>query len=116
VLANNPFNGSALAMSLAHRTMLFPYSSMSAYDEDLVLLSRGLNMVGFDPAVCAAARHKGVTYLLDFGTDFITAEASASLTFPGIDLAAGSGAFSLVARVGHAKLYKLSSCAGSEPG
>lgn len=112
VLANNPYNGSALAMALAHRKMLFPYSSMTAYDKDLMLLSQGLNMVGFDQEVCAAAVRKGVTYLLDFGMDFIAAQESATVTFPGIDLASDSGAFSLVAQVGHAKLYKLSTCAG----
>jgi hypothetical protein len=118
VIANNPYNGSGLAMALAHRKLLFPYSSMTPDDGDLQLVSKWLNTVGTDPAVCAAAHRKGMTYLLDFGTDFIAAAANAKASYPGIDLASGSGAFSLVAQVGHAKLYKLQACAGTsvEPG
>lgn len=38
VIANNPYNGSALAMALAGRTMLFPYSSQGDFSEDQSLL------------------------------------------------------------------------------
>ncbi|WP_420820321.1 DUF6541 family protein [Specibacter cremeus] len=114
VLANNPYNGSALAMALAGRTMLFPYSSQNDLDQDLYNLRFWLNLVGTDPAICAAAKRKGVTYLLDFGTSYIPAFDNPRSLYPGVTLAPDSDAFTLVAREGHAKLYKLTRC-GGEP-
>ncbi|MDD0859831.1 hypothetical protein NHF46_23340 [Arthrobacter alpinus] len=73
VIANNPYNGSALAMVLAGRHMLFPYSSQGDLNSDLYTLRFWLNRVGSDQDVCAAAKRQGVTYLLDFGTNYIPA-------------------------------------------
>ncbi|MEV8180550.1 DUF6541 family protein [Specibacter sp. NPDC078692] len=112
VIANNPYNGSALAMALAGRQMLFPYSSQGDLNEDLYTLRFWLNRVGSDPDVCAAAKRQGVTYLLDFGTDYIPAFNDPRSLYPGITLAADSDAFTLVANEGHAKLYKLTTCGG----
>lgn len=112
VIANNPYNGSALAMALAGRHMLFPYSSQGDLNPDLYTLRFWLNRVGSDQDVCAAAKQQGVTYLLDFGTDYIPAFNAPRSLYPGITLAADSDAFTLVASEGHAKLYKLTTCAG----
>lgn len=111
VMANNPWNGSALAMALADRAVLFPYSSMRALDNDQWWLSMGLDNIGHSPIICKAARHKNVEFLLDFGNDFIAPAKFASRTYPGIDAAASSDAFELVTAVGHAKLYRLVACA-----
>ncbi|WP_353848889.1 DUF6541 family protein, partial [Arthrobacter sp.] len=113
VIANNPYNGSALAMALAGRHMLFPYSSQTDVDKDLYKLRFWLNQVGRDPKVCAAARRKGVTYLLDFGTSYIPAFDNPRSLYPGVTLAPDSPAFTVVATEGHARLFKLTSCAGS---
>ncbi|MHA7176765.1 DUF6541 family protein [Arthrobacter sp. Sr24] len=112
VIANNPYNGSALAMALADQQMLFPYSSQGDLNEDLYTLRFWLNRVGSDPEVCAAAKRQGVSYLLDFGTDYIPAFNDPRSLYPGITLAADSEAFTLVATEGHAKLYKLTTCGG----
>lgn len=113
VLANNPWNGSALAVALANRDVVFPYMSMSALDNDRLLLSKRLDDVGTSPRVCAAAQRLGVSYLLDFGDDLIAAAyVEGKRRYPGIDAAAESDAFELVASEGHAKLYRLTSCAG----
>lgn len=112
VLANNPYNGSALAMALAGRRMLFPYSSQGDLNADLYTLRFWLNRVGSDQEVCAAAKRQGVTHLLDFGTDYIPAYNDPRSLYPGITLAPDSDAFTLVASEGHAKLYKLTLCAG----
>ncbi|MET4002265.1 hypothetical protein ABIB48_000974 [Arthrobacter sp. UYCu511] len=112
VIANNPYNGSALAMALADRHMLFPYSSQGDLSPDLYTLRFWLNRVGSDQEVCAAAKRQGVTFLLDFGTDYIPAFNDPRSLYPGITLAADSDAFTLVASEGHAKLYKLTTCAG----
>ncbi len=113
VIANNPYNGSALAMALAGRTMLFPYSSQSDLGPELYTLRFWLNRVGRDVEVCAAAKRLGVTYLLDFGTDYIPAFKNPRSLFPGITLAPDSDAFTLVASEGHAKLFKLTKCGGA---
>jgi len=113
VIANNPYNGSALAMALAGRKMLFPYASQTDISSDLFQMQFWLNRVGQDPTVCAAAKRLGVTYLLDFGTDYIQAFNNPISLYPGVTLAPDSGAFTLVAQNGHAKLYKLTKCAGS---
>ncbi len=112
VIANNPYNGSALAMALADRHMLFPYSSQGAPTDDAYTLRFWLNRVGSDQEVCAAAKRQGVTYLLDFGTDYIPAFDNPKSLYPGVTLAAGSEGFTLVAREGHAALYKLTLCGG----
>ena len=112
VIANNPYNGSALAMALAGRTMLFPYSSQGSLTPDLYTLRFWLNRVGSDQNVCAAAKREGVTYLLDFGTDYIPAFDNPRSLYSGVTLAPDSDAFTLVASEGHARLYKLTSCGG----
>ncbi len=113
VIANNPYNGSALAMALAGRTMLFPYSSQGDLSPDLYTLRFWLNRVGSDVEVCAAAKRLGVTFLLDFGTDYIPAFNNPRSLYPGVTLAPDSDSFTLVASEGHAKLFKLTQCAGS---
>lgn len=112
VIANNPYNGSALAMALAGRHMLFPYSSQGDLSADLYTLRFWLNRVGSDQEVCAAAKRLGVTYLLDFGTDYIPAFNNPMSLYPGVTLAPGSQGFTLVAKEGHAALYKLTLCGG----
>lgn len=112
VIANNPYNGSALAMALAGRHMLFPYSSQGDLTPDMYTLRFWLNRVGSDQAVCAAAKRLGVTYLLDFGTDYIPAFDNPKSLYSGVTLAAGTEGFTLVAKEGHAALYKLTLCGG----
>lgn len=113
VIANNPYNGSALAMALAGRTMLFPYSSQGELSPEMYTLRFWLNRVGSDAEVCAAAQKLGVTYLLDFGTDYIPAFDNPRSLYPGVTLAPDSDAFTLVASEGHARLFKLTTCAGA---
>lgn len=113
VIANNPYNGSALAMALAGRTMLFPYSSQGDLSPEMYMLRFWLNRVGSDAEVCAAAKKLGVTYLLDFGTDYIPAFDNPRSLYPGVTLAPDSEAFTLVASEGHARLFKLTTCAGA---
>lgn len=112
VIANNPYNGSALAMALADKNMLFPYSSQGQLSADQYLLRFWLNRVGSDQNVCAAAKRLGVTYLLDFGTDYIPAFDDPRSLYPGVTLAGDSQGFTLVAKDGHAALYKLTLCGG----
>jgi len=112
VIANNPYNGSALAMALAGRHMLFPYSSQGDLSPDLFTVRFWLNRVGSDEGVCAAATRLGVTYLLDFGTDYIQAFKDPMSLYPGVTLAGGTDGFTLVAQDGHAALYELTKCAG----
>lgn len=113
VIANNPYNGSALAMALAGRHMLFPYSSQGDLTPDQFTLRFWLNRVGSDEEVCAAAKRLGVTYLLDFGTDYIQAFKDPMSLYPGVTLAGGTPGFTLVAQDGHAALYELTLCAGA---
>ena len=99
-------------MALANRTMLFPYSSQGDLSPDLYTLRFWLNRIGSDQQVCAAAKRQGVTYLLDFGTDYIPAFDNPRSLYPGVTLAPDSDAFTLVASDGHARLFKLTLCGG----
>ena len=111
VLANNPWNGSSLAVALAGRDVLFPYMTMGALDEDRALLRSDLDGITTSEEVCAAAQRLGVAYLLDFGDDLIgAAKEGDGHLYPGIDRAAASEAFEEVAVVGEARLLKLPAC------
>ncbi len=116
VLANNPWNGSALAPALTGRDVLFPYMTMSALDEDRALLRSDLDGIATSEQVCAAAQRLGVEYLLDFGDDLIPpADDGDGHLYPGIDRAAESEAFEPVLTVGEAKLLKLPPCTVTTP-
>ncbi|WP_111719161.1 DUF6541 family protein [Homoserinimonas sp. OAct 916] len=116
MMANNPWNGSALAMALADRRVLVPYMSIFTLDDDQQILSTSLDQIADSVPVCDAARNKNLRFLLDFGTDFIAAQQYGRVQYPGIDAAATSGAFRLVSEVGHARLYELTRCASGLPG
>lgn len=117
VLANNPWNGSALAVALTDRDVLFPYMSLGDLGEDRELLRSSLDEIARNQEVCAAAERLGVRYLLDFGTDLTEqSEIAGTRTYPGIDRASRSDAFETVARTGNARLLELPPCtvAGTE--
>lgn len=108
VLANNPWNGSPLAVALAGHDVLFPYMTMEVLDEDRALLRGALDEVATSEQVCAAAERLDVEYLLDFGESPV----GQGPLYAGIDRAADSQAFEEVVAVGEARLLKLDRCAG----
>lgn len=108
VLANNPWNGSPLAVALAGRDVLYPYMTMESLDEDRALLRNELDRIATSEEVCAAARRLGMGYLLDFGGNPI----GSGPLYAAVDRAADSDAFEPVAAVGEARLLELTRCGG----
>ncbi|MFI7579375.1 DUF6541 family protein [Kocuria kalidii] len=108
VLANNPWNGSPLAVALAGHDVLYPYMTMESLDEDRALLRGQLDEIATSEPVCSAAERLDVEYLLDFGESPV----GQGPLYAGIDRAADSQAFEEVAAVGEARLLKLARCAG----
>lgn len=68
VIAGNPWTGTSWAYALSDRDVLNPHFNSSTAPDHLTV-NRELNEANEDPAVCAAVKSTGVTYVLDFGVD-----------------------------------------------
>jgi hypothetical protein len=109
VVANNPWDGSALLWALANRRVLFPHLSIRS-TKDMLYLAAHLNQAATDPQVCAAANATHVQYLLIGDHTFWPWDARTK-KYPGMaDPGPGKG-FQLVASSGpKLKLYQLTAC------
>ncbi|MCY0903570.1 DUF6541 family protein [Arthrobacter sp. H14-L1] len=106
VLAGNPWNGSALAYSIADRRTIqigilgkLPVGATEIYDR--------LNDAKTDPDVCPAVRSLGIHYVLDFGHQEVHGQDHG---FQGLDNLGTRGVATLIDHEGQAKLYKLTTC------
>ncbi len=106
VLAGNPWNGSALAYSIADRRTIqigilgeLPAGATEIYDR--------LNDAKTDPEVCPAVRSLGIRYVLDFGHQEVHGQDHG---FQGLDDLATRGVATLIDHEGQARLYKLTTC------
>jgi len=107
-LANDPWDGSALAWPIGNRKPLFRHLT-GTWDRQRTLLARSLDKAGSDPQVCAAVRDLNVQFLLDFGQVYFPFLPDTHL-YPGIDAAPSAPGFELVTRVGDAVLYRITAC------
>jgi len=107
VVAGNPWNGSALVYAYANRRALFPHIRGN-WTSDQLALAKGF--ASGTPAVCAAIHRLGVTYALDFGSNYLTPDNPRTKEYPGFGGLAKSRVLSLVAQDGTAKLYKVTGC------
>ncbi|HVV23048.1 MAG TPA: DUF6541 family protein, partial [Pseudonocardiaceae bacterium] len=113
MVANDPWDGSALLWALADRRVLFPHMGIST-TPDLRYLAAHLVDAATDPRVCAAADRLHVGFLLIGDATFWPWDGRTK-NYPGIVDPHGRRGFQLVASSGdHLKLYRLTAC-GSAP-
>lgn len=107
VIAGNPWNGSGLAYTYAHRDVVFPHLG-GEYGEDAEVVARELKDA--TPAACAAAERLGVDYVLDLGELYSVGRAKRELNYPGLTDVAGSPALTPILSEGDAVLYRVDGC------
>ncbi|WP_439662574.1 DUF6541 family protein [Lentzea sp. HUAS TT2] len=109
VVANNPWDGSAIMLADIRRKALFRHADTKWSDEQ-TYLAQHLAEAATDPKVCAAADRLGVHYMLVATKTFWVSTDGRIKLYPGIADPATPGAFELVASRGPVKLYKLDRC------
>ncbi len=108
VIANNPLNGSALAYAIADRQVLFPHGS-GAYSADAYRLVDTL--VAEPAAACQAAQNLDVSYVIDFGMDYIFEDPKGrDLLYKRMDHLEKSPILTEIDREGEAVLYQITGC------
>ncbi|QFZ16174.1 DUF6541 family protein [Saccharothrix syringae] len=105
LVANNPWDGSAVMLAEVGRRALFPHADIP-WSEDQRLLARSLDDAGRDPEVCHAADRLGVEYLLVANRTFWPHD-NRNKDYPGLADPGSDPAFELVARDGSVKLYRI---------
>lgn len=109
IVANHPWDGSALLPALAGREVLFPTLG-GRWDPDRQLVQQSLAQAAVDPRVCSAVKRLGVEYVLDNGPDLYWAGNPGSRDYPGIEAVPGSRGFTPLASGGGVTLYKIAAC------
>jgi hypothetical protein len=110
VIAGNPWNGSALAMALGDRRVLFPHLG-GYWGDERKLIARSLDAYASDPAVCRAVRDLDVHWVIG-DPQRLHGDRRAASAFYGIDRASHGRGVQLVATSGTTKLYRLTACWG----
>ncbi len=113
VVANNPWDGSAMMLATVQRKALFQHVDIP-WSEDQTYVAARLREAATDPRVCDAAHRLGVRYLLLANKTFWTQDPRVK-KYPGIAEPAKGGPFERVAAEGDVVLYKLGKC-GSAAG
>lgn len=107
-IANDPWDGSTLALVLGHREPVFPHVN-GQWDPDRQMLAFHLDQVGTDPAVCAALDRLRVRFVLYNDHEFAGGDPAGNL-FPAVHRAVEAGMFPLVATDGRTSLYRIEQC------
>ncbi|MFH8249103.1 DUF6541 family protein [Microbacterium sp. B2969] len=107
VIADNPFDGSALAYAFTGRKVLFAHL-MHDDTLDQLLIARRLRDAAVDPAVCEALEDTRVRWVLDFGA--YLADNPGANEYPGLDDLVAAGVATEVDREGDAVLYRITAC------
>lgn len=105
VIANNPWNGSALAYALADREVTAPHMFYGVTPLREVVRDR-LDEARTDPRVCPLLRQDRVRYVLDFGTMGVHGERP----YAGLDTLTPARGVVEIAREGSAALYEITAC------
>jgi hypothetical protein len=110
MVANNPWDGSALLWALADRRVLFPHLSITSTSDQLYLAAH-LDEALTDPKVCEAANRLHLGFLI-IGDNTFWPWDSRTKTYPGlVDPGPNNKAFKLIASSGdQLKLYQLTAC------
>ncbi|WP_316668452.1 DUF6541 family protein [uncultured Propionibacterium sp.] len=108
VVATTPYNGASMAYALENVTTTTTHITYT-WTADITVINKHLDEVATDPEVCTALNDLGVDYALDFGRREVNHGALAS-KYPGFSSLAHSPGFEVVAREGHAVLYRITGC------
>jgi hypothetical protein len=112
VVADNPWDGSALLWALADRRVLFAHLGI-ATTTDQVYLADHLDQASTDPQVCKVAQRLHVGYLVIGDGRFWPWDARTK-NYPGFaDPGPSNPSFKLVDSQGPLKLYQLTGCAAT---
>jgi len=109
VVANNPWDGSALLWALAGRKPLFPHFD-AALSPQQGYLAQHLTEAATDPRVCQTARQLVVEYLL-IGSSRFWPDDPRRHNYPGLADPQSRLGFELVDTDGVRKLYRIDACA-----
>lgn len=108
VIAVNPWNGGSLAYAFTGREVTVNHLSGTT-DPEVRRVSSALNRASYSPRICNAIRATGVSYVLDFGDQYL-ASNPAAFTYGGLTDLEFSDAVELVDEQGDAKLYRIVVC------
>ncbi|MFC0546533.1 DUF6541 family protein [Kutzneria chonburiensis] len=108
VVANNPWDGSALVWALADRQVLFPHMDI-AWSSQQKYLAEHLVNAATDPTVCRDVRQLHVGYLVIGEQRFWHGDGRRA-SYPGIHDPGTKPGFQLVDSDGDLKLYKITAC------
>lgn len=106
VIADNPWNGSALAYAFSGRHVLLPHMHGEVPQGGRKIIEE-LNEATFDPSVCPEVKRLNVNYVLDFGHREVH---GGDHGYAGLDNLALDGVARLVDSEGEAKLYEITAC------
>nr|WP_202382268.1 DUF6541 family protein [Leucobacter chromiireducens] len=109
VIANNPWNGGALAYAIADREVLVPHTG-GKYDPRINEMLEGI-AVG-TPQACSLSREFNTRFVLDLGTQYVFPETPRAAPYhPISDIdPANASALTEVDREGDAVLYEITGC------
>ncbi|QWW20282.1 hypothetical protein I6B53_04100 [Schaalia sp. 19OD2882] len=108
---NNPWDGSVLAPTFAHRQVLFPHVVVDG-DAEGKKLALSLAKAAQDPAICTVLDRRRIHFALDFGPAYFWGPY-AGPDFPGEKALAeleASGGTEVVDEQGQARLLRLTVC------
>ena len=108
VIADDPWNGTALAWALGGRQTLFPHLG-GYWGTQRKLIGRSLDTAATDPRVCDAVRALDVHWLL-YDPQHFDGEKKEAKPFAGIDRAASGPGVQLAASSGSTRLYRITAC------
>lgn len=108
VIAVNPWNGGSLAYALTGRAVTV-YHLFGSEDPDVKKVSKTLDRAPQSTAACDAIRRSRVSFVLDFGDQFLASNPAAA-TYDGLEDLEESDAVELVDEQGAAKLYRVVVC------
>lgn len=109
VVANNPWNGSALLWALDGARVLFPQLNEANWTADQRYLALHLDEAATDPAVCRIVQADNVRFLLTGDFRFWVGDKRIG-HYPGLVEPVGRPGFALVDRQGSWRLYRLTAC------
>lgn len=109
VVIGNPWDGSSFAYALGGVEVLYPHLT-GRWPGDWYYLADNLQLIGTDPAVCAALDRTRVRWFLDDGTLFHPA-ALTPFGFTAMRQVQDLPQFTEVASGGGATLYRITGCA-----
>lgn len=107
VIADNPWNGGALAYALAGRRVLVPHTGGN-YDPRISELTGSLDRGSVE--ACRAAKDLRVEFVLDFGREYVFPGTKRALPYLGISGIERSDVLTEVDRQGDAVLYRITGC------